>query len=76
MSDKVVLVVRGKPEVSEFDKGFYSEGHDVPALWIAGQIVDLGDGSNMDGIKDEEHLRWKLDPEKTYRVTIEEVVMR
>ena len=76
MSRRLVLVEEGKPEVQDFDKSFYTENHDVPALWIGNQIVDLGDGYTLSGLseeKDEEHLRWKLDPEKTYRVTIEEI---
>ena len=70
-----VLVATGKPEVGEFDKGSYSDDHDVPALWIGGQIVALGDGYNNWGAfseKDENHLIWKLDANKTYRVVIEE----
>jgi len=68
-----VLVVEGRPETQDFDKSFYTEDHDVPALWIGNQIVDIGDGYSMNGGKSEEHLRWKLNPEKLYRVTIEEV---
>jgi|GEM_PF-5806765 len=70
----LTLVIEGKPELDDFDKSFYSDDHDVPALWVGGQIVALGSGyGNWPGDKDRGHLRWKLDPEKVYRVTIEEV---
>lgn len=73
----IVLVTEGKPTTGDFDKSFYTDDHDVPALWIGGQIVAIGDGDRQVGFgyykKDEDHLRWKLDPDKTYRVTIEEI---
>lgn len=62
----------GKPEMGEFDKSFYSDSHDIPALYIGGQIVQIGCGYGDWNEKDEDHLRFKLDPEKTYRVIIEE----
>jgi len=70
----IILTVEGKPEVCDFDKSYYSDDHDVPALWIGDQIIDLGDGHhNWPLGKDKDHMRWKLDPNKTYRVTIEEM---
>lgn len=71
---KPVLLVEGKAKTQSFDKSYYSEGHDVPALWIGQQIVALGNGFlSYPGGKDDTHLLWRLDPSKTYRVTIEEV---
>ena len=74
---KIVFTIEGKPEMTDFDASFYTGGgHDVLALWIGSQIVDLGDGYKTDwpaSGKDEEHLRWKLDFNKTYRITIEEL---
>ena len=70
---RAILTTRGKPVIEEFDKGNYSTDHDVPALWIGGHIVALGDGYWEPYYeKDVEHLRWKLDPEKVYILTIEE----
>jgi len=67
--------VKGKPKIGEFDKSFYSDDHDVPALYIGGQVVALGDGEPMD-LEDngkEDHLRWKLDEDKEHVVEIREV---
>ena len=70
----VLLKVEGRPQVSNFDMSYYSDEHDVPAIWIGNQIVALGDGyHNWPPGKDDPHLRWQLDPNKTYRVTIEEL---
>lgn len=71
---KVILAVEGKPKFNYFDKSAYTEDHDVPAVWIGGQIVAMGSGFNCwSGGKDEDHLWWELDENKQYRVTIEEI---
>ena len=59
--------------MSEFDKSFYSDDHDVPALYIGGQIMALGYGIEDWNEKDKDHLRWKLDEDKEYIVEIREV---
>lgn len=75
--DAAILIAEGQPEIGDFDKSFYTDDHDVPALWIGGQIVAVGDGYRRGAWycadKDEDHLRWQLDLNKTYRVTIEEI---
>lgn len=72
-----ILIAEGKPEECDFDKSYHTDDHDVPALWLGDQIVAIGDGYRPVGFghveEDAEHLRWKLDPNKTYRVTIEEI---
>lgn len=78
-AEKVKIAeAEGEMNVSEFDKSFYSDDHDVPALYIGGQVVAIGSGywSSWadENEKDEDHLRWKLEEGKTYRVTIEEVI--
>ena len=73
MKRKIIIEAKGKPVISEFDKSFYTEDHDVPALYINGQIIAIGNGIDDWNIKDKEHLRWKLDKNKTYKVTIEEI---
>jgi len=70
---KEILKVVGKPMFGTFDKSFYSEDHDVPALWIDGQIIALGDGTDDYGTIDPTHLRWKLDKDKEYEVTVREL---
>lgn len=70
---KEILRVVGKPHMGDFDKSFYSDDHDVPALWIGGQIVAIGDGSDDYGVKHEGHLRWKLDGNKEYEIIIREL---
>jgi len=71
---KVIQVIEGKPKIEDIDASFYTESHDIPMLWIGKQIIDVGNGyGSWPSDKDEQHLRWKLDPNKTYRVTIEEV---
>jgi len=70
---KEILKVVGKPIMCDFDKSFYSDDHDVPALWIGGQIVAIGDGSDDYGIKNPKHLRWKLDENKEYEIVIREL---
>ena len=73
MKDKIILRVKGRPCMSEFDKSFYSDDHDVPALYIGGQIMALGYGIEDWNEKDKDHLRWKLDEDKEYIVEIREV---
>lgn len=70
---KEILRVIGKPKMGYFDKSFYSDNHDVPALWIDSQIIALGDGTDEYGAKDGRHLRWKLDKDKEYDVIVREL---
>jgi hypothetical protein len=69
-----IEIGRGKLNSSQFDKSFYSDDHDVPAIYIGGQIIELGAGFDIyTDEKDENSLLYKLDKEKTYQVIIREV---
>lgn len=70
--EKVVFRAEGKPHVSDFDKSYYTDDQDVPALYIGEQIIAIGSGFGDYDRKGEDHLRWKLDPERTYVVVIRE----
>jgi len=73
MTKKIILKREGFVKECEFDKSMYSDDHDVPALWITDVIIALGYGYDDWGRKDATHLRWKLKPNKKYRITIEEI---
>ena len=70
---KTIIKEKGKIRISEFDKSFYTDDHDVPALYIGTQIIAIGNGIGLWGDKNESHLRWKLDSDKEYEITIKEL---
>ena len=70
---KTILKKTGKFEEQVFDKSYYTEDHDVPALWIDGQIFAIGHGYDDYGHKDKGHIRWLLNPNKEYEITIKEL---
>jgi hypothetical protein len=73
-TNNLILKMSGKPNISEFDKSFYSDGHDVPALYIGDQIVEIGDGYSDYNEKHDDHLRFKLDFDACYEVIIRKVL--
>ena len=70
---KTILKKVGKFRQCDFDKSFYTDDHDVPALWIDGQIFAIGYGYDDYGQKDKDHIRWLLNPDKEYEITIKEL---
>jgi hypothetical protein len=66
----IVLSFLGKPKLGEFDKSYYSDDQDVPYIYIGDLPVAIGTGTEDYGQIDEEHLRWKLDFDTEYQITI------